>query len=189
MIRGTPVAFVLSVCAATALLGIGLWFFFSFRFDTRTANLESAIVSKDSQMGILQSTIAFQAEQLSTFRQLSLSLPKRDQNLLDKVDTTVELQFPADFEKGSIKLLSATNIWRWNYMVSRLAVAGQDKPVFAAFAIVLVFDKPTTFKTISISSSTNQLPAWSLTDSSERTAMMMFWGDVSNRSISFRLNP
>jgi hypothetical protein len=187
-IKQAPRSFGVAVIAVIGLVSLIFW----SRYDTKIDNLDSALKSKDAQIGQLQSTISFQAEQLTVFRQIPASktaAPAKSENA--NTVGSADIQFFADVH-AQPKLISSDNLWRWNYTVADVKLADQQgkegSTLYKSYAVFLVFDKPVNFKKMLVSSSSNVLPSWSLVDSSERTAMIMFWGDISDRTVSFRVS-
>lgn len=177
---------------ALAIVAIAIWLAVSWHFDWIERGLKSTLESKDATIGTLHERINFQTEQLAAFRQVpasTVTAGKENASSAGTLTTNLELKFPAEISKQSVSLVSASNIWRWNYLTTGIVMIKDSAPNFVNFGIFVVFDKPITFKTVSVSSDNNQLPAWSLADSSDRTAMIIFSGGLNGKTVAFRFNP
>ncbi|WP_157450124.1 hypothetical protein [Bradyrhizobium sp. ARR65] len=142
---------------------------------------------------MLGKTIDIQNQQLTTFRNIPAS-GKTDSSSKSSPSERASagsavIQFPSDPNKQPT-LTSSENLWRWNYTVSKLQPSDGSKPISTSYAIFLVFDKPVDFKLMSVTSSKpGAVPQWSLADSSERTALLFFMGDLADQSITLRTGP
>jgi hypothetical protein len=79
-------------------------------------------------------------------------------------------------------------LWRWNFTTTKLTPANEpSKSMVSSYAVFLVFDKPVDFKNVLVTSSKPEaLPHWSLADFSDRTAMILFTGDLGDQTIKLR---
>jgi hypothetical protein len=79
-------------------------------------------------------------------------------------------------------------LWRWNFTTTKLTPANEpSKSMVSSYAVFLVFDNPVDFKNVLVTSSKPEaLPHWSLADFSDRTAMILFTGDLGDQTIKLR---
>ena len=102
--------------------------------------------------------------------------------------TSLNLQFN---EKNTIPSEGGNqNVWRWYAMgtVSRFPIPRTSKIMEGrAWTVFIAFDRPTTYRQIRVVGS-GTLPRYEVKDSSYRTAVVVFYDDIVDRTVSIQLD-
>lgn len=193
VIKAAPYSFALAIFSSLVLIGTAMWFFLGDRFETRIKNLEVALVaqqsssaSKESEISLLRTSNSLKDEQINSLRFTSTSPATSTGPRAPSASATI--QFSSDVTKNFPTLRDSVNLWRWNFTTTKLSANNQpSNSLFSSYAVFLVFDKPVDFKQVSVTSSKPEaLPQWTLSDFSERTAMLLFSGELADQTITIK---
>jgi hypothetical protein len=85
------------------------------------------------------------------------------------------------------------NIWRWYALSTTFmgldAKTKELKPMGIGWSIFLVFDKSITFSQISVDAGGSEMPPYEVKDSSSRSAVVIFRGDLTNVTVEIKALP
>ncbi|PIT02416.1 hypothetical protein TSA1_17865 [Bradyrhizobium nitroreducens] len=186
VIKRAPSSFLLALFSSVVLVGAAIWSFLGDRFETRIKNLETATAVKEAEINMWKASVGMKDQQIALLRSTSTSPAPSSGPYAASASVTI--QFASDVTKNFPILKDSANIWRWNFTTTKLTVNNQpSNSLYSGYAIFLVFDKPVDFKQVSVTSSKPEaLPKWTLADFSERTAMVMFSGELADQAITIR---
>ena len=85
------------------------------------------------------------------------------------------------------------NVWRWyafsNTFVGLDPKAKELRPIATGWNIFMVFDKPVTFNQIAVDAGGSEMPPYEVKDSSLRSAVVVFRGELRNVTVEIKALP